>query len=90
MQMLDMDTQERHVLYVSRWLSVDEDDRQIVRELPVHTRTSPGFSLPGTTTAVAADRSHGVLLLHSHHDKLPVSGQGRGHGRPHIGANGVS
>ena len=65
--MLDMDTQERHVLYVSRWLSVDEDDRQIVRELPVHTRTSPGFSLPGTTIATPADRSHGVLLLHSRH-----------------------
>jgi len=48
--MVDVHTQEQHVLYVSRWLSVDEDDHQIIRELPLH-RSPPAVTLPGTTNS---------------------------------------
>ena len=46
--MVDVHTREQHVFYVSRWLAVDEDDHQLVRELPVR-RSPAADTLPGTT-----------------------------------------
>ena len=48
MQLIDLHTHEEHQLYVNRWLAVSEDDRQIIRELPVH-RSPAGDRLPGKT-----------------------------------------
>jgi len=50
MSLEDTHTREQHQLYVNRWLAADEDDRQVIRELPVH-RPPAGDSLPGAITA---------------------------------------
>jgi len=47
--LVDVHTQEQHVLYVSRWLAVDEDDHQIIRELPVRRSLAAADTLPGMT-----------------------------------------
>jgi len=46
-------THEEHQLYVNRWLAVDEDDHQIIRELAV-PRLPPADTLPGMTTRLLA------------------------------------
>ena len=49
MRLVDVHTQEQHVLYVSRWLAVDEDDHEIIRELPVRGSLAAADTLPGMT-----------------------------------------
>lgn len=51
-----MHTRERHELYVNRWLAVDEDDHQIVRELAVQ-RAPAADKLPGRSHHRSLDSS---------------------------------
>jgi len=51
MSLTDLQTREHHELYVSRWLAVEQDDHQVVRELAVH-RSPAADTLPGMTASL--------------------------------------